>query len=261
MIKPIPKQSKVNKAFAGGKAFIPFITCGDPDLETTEKLVYAMEEAGADLIQLGIPFSDQATITPTIKAANERALSNNVTVDDIFDMVLRIRKKSNVPLAFMTSSKVVTAYGTAKFIAASAERGIDALILPDVPYESKREYEPVCKRCGIDFISLITPGSCEKAKTIAENANGFVFYMPRPDVSGQFKTSCVDISGMAKQIREDLPCAASSCIETPEQAKEIAEFTDGVIVGSALVHLCEKYGRDCVPYVFELVKSMKQAIC
>ena len=126
-------MSNIKKAFEGGKAFIPFITCGDPSLEITEQLVYAMEEAGADLIELGIPFSDPTAEGPVIQEANIRALSGGVTTDKIFDMVRKIRQRSNIPLVFMTYANVVFSYGTERFMKTASEIGMDGLILPDVP--------------------------------------------------------------------------------------------------------------------------------
>ena len=171
-------MSKIQKAFEGKKAFIPFITCGDPDLETTEQLVYAMERAGASLIELGIPFSDPTAEGPVIQGANLRALSGGVTTDKVFDMVVKIRKNSSVPMVFMTYANVVFSYGTERFIKTAAEIGMDGLILPDVPYEEKEEFDIVCKKYGIDLISLIAPTSHERVAQIAHVKKPSFFILP-----------------------------------------------------------------------------------
>ena len=169
-------MSNIKKAFENGKAFIPFITCGDPDLETTEKVVYAMEEAGADLIELGIPFSDPTAEGPVIQEANIRALNgkDKVTTDKVFELVVKLRKKVKVPMVFMTYANVVFSYGSEKFIARCKEVGIDGLILPDIPFEEKEEFDPICKQYGLDLVSLIAPTSHERISMIAKEANGFV---------------------------------------------------------------------------------------
>ena len=230
-------MSKIANAFKGGngKAFIPFITCGDPSLEVTEQLVYAMEEAGANLIELGIPFSDPTAEGPVIQAANTRALSGGVTTDKIFAMVEKIRKNTQIPMVFMTYANVVFSYGTERFIKKASELGMDGIILPDVPYEEKEEFDVVCKKYNMDMISLIAPTSHERISMIG---------------------------AMVKLVKKakDIPCAVGFGISTPEQAKKMAGLSDGAIVGSAIVKLCGKYGKDAVPYVKEYVKSMCDAV-
>ncbi len=255
-------NNRIHRAFENGKAFIPFLTCGDPDLETTEKLVYAMEEAGADLIELGIPFSDPTAEGPVIQEANVRALSGGVTTDKIFDMVIRIRNNSDIPMVFMTYANVVFSYGTERFIARAAEIGMDGLILPDVPFEEKDEFDEVCRRYGLDLISLVAPTSNERILEIARNAEGFVYCVSSLGVTGVRSRITTDIGAMVRLVKQakDIPCAVGFGISTPEQAHEIAQKSDGAIVGSAIVRLCAAYGRECVPYVKEYVKSMKDAV-
>lgn len=254
-------MSRIQQAFEGKKAFIPFITCGDPDLETTEKLVYAMEEAGASLIELGIPFSDPTAEGPVIQEANIRALSGNVTTDKIFDMVVKIRQNTQIPLVFMTYANVVFSYGTERFMSRAAEIGMDGLILPDVPFEEKEEFDSVCRQYGLDLISLIAPTSHDRIRMIAEKASGFVYCVSSLGVTGTRSEITTDIGAMVKLVKEaqDIPCAVGFGISTPEQAKEMCGKADGAIVGSAIVKLCGKYGRDCVPYVADYVKSMAEA--
>ena len=255
-------NKKIAEAFAGGKAFIPFITCGDPSLEITEQLVYAMEEAGADLIELGIPFSDPTAEGPVIQEANVRALAGGVTTDKIFDMVEKIRKKSSVPMVFMTYANVVFSYGIQRFVSKAAEVGMNGLILPDVPYEEKEEFDTVCKAYGLDLISLIAPTSHERIAQIAKDAEGFVYCVSSLGVTGTRTNITTDIGAMVKLVKQtkNIPCAVGFGISTPEQAKKMAEQSDGAIVGSAIVKLCAAHGADCVPYVKEYVQSMKAAV-
>ena len=252
-------SNRISEAFAKGKAFIPFITCGDPSLEITEQLVYAMEEAGADLIELGIPFSDPTAEGPVIQEANVRALSGGVTTDKIFDMVVKIRKKTSIPMVFMTYANVVFSYGTERFIRKAAEIGMDGLILPDVPFEEKEEFDVVCKQYGLE---LIAPTSHDRITRIAKEANGFVYCVSSLGVTGTRTQITTDIGAMVKLVKaaKDIPCAVGFGISTPEQAKKMAAQSDGAIVGSAIVKICAAHGENCVPYVKDYVKSMKDAV-
>ncbi len=255
-------NKRITEAFAHGKAFIPFITCGDPSLEVTERLVYALEEAGADLIELGIPFSDPTAEGPVIQAANVRALSGGVTTDRIFSMVEKIRKKTSIPMVFMTYANVVFSYGTERFVKKAAELGMDGLILPDVPFEEKEEFDSVCRAYGLDLISLIAPTSHERITKIAKEAQGFVYCVSSLGVTGMRSSITTDIGSMVRLVKaaKDIPCAVGFGISTPEQAKKMAGQSDGAIVGSAIVKLCGQYGKDCVPYVAAYVKEMKDAL-
>ena len=255
-------NKKITEAFSRGKAFIPFVTCGDPSLDVTEKIVNAMVEAGADLIELGIPFSDPTAEGPVIQGANLRALSGGVTTDKVFDVVEKIRKNTDVPMVFMTYANVVFSYGTERFCKRAQEVGMDGLILPDVPYEEKEEFAEVADKYGLDLISLIAPTSHERIATIAKDAEGFVYCVSSLGVTGMRSQITTDIGAMVKLVKaqKDIPCAVGFGISTPEQAKKMAVQADGVIVGSAIVKLCESYGANCVPYIKEYVKSMKDAI-
>ena len=255
-------NKRIAEAFANGKAFIPFLTCGDPSLEVTEQLIYAMEEAGADLIELGIPFSDPTAEGPVIQAANVRALSGGVTTDKIFDMVKRLRQNTKIPMVFMTYANVVFSYGTERFIQKAASLGMDGLILPDVPFEEKEEFDSVCKKYGLDLISLIAPTSHERITQIAKEAEGFVYCVSSLGVTGMRSAITTDIGAMVQLVKaaKDIPCAVGFGISTPEQAAAMAEKSDGAIVGSAIVKLCGQYKEACVPYVKEYVKSMKDAV-
>ena len=233
----------------------------DMELMGALHIVYAMEEAGADLIELGIPFSDPTAEGPVIQGANLRALTGGVTTDKIFDMVKEIRQNTQIPLVFMTYANVVFSYEIERFLEKAKNVGIDGLILPDVPFEEKEEFDIVCKKYGIDLISLIAPTSHDRIRMIAKEASGFVYCVSSLGVTGTRSAITTDIGAMVKLVKEenDIPCAVGFGISTPEQAAKMCQSADGAIVGSAIVKLCEKYGKDCVPYVAEYVKSMVEA--
>lgn len=255
-------MSRTAEAFHNKKAFIPFITCGDPDLETTGKIVREMEKSGADLIELGIPFSDPTAEGPVIQGANIRALTGGVTTEKIFAFVRELRQDVKIPMVFMTYANVVYSYGTEKFAAACAEVGIDGLILPDVPFEEKEEFAGVCSQYGLDFISLIAPTSRDRIAMIAKEAKGFLYVVSSLGVTGMRSEITTDIGSIIQLIKEntDLPCAVGFGISTPRQAAEMAKWADGVIVGSAIVKLAGQYGKEAAGPVGEYVKSMKDAI-
>lgn len=255
-------MSKIQDAFAHGKAFIPFITCGDPDLETTKAVVHAAVSSGADLIELGIPFSDPTAEGPVIQGANLRALSGGVTTDKIFDMVRELRKDVTVPMVFMTYANVVFSYDAEKFIKTCSEIGIDGLILPDIPYEEKEEFDPICKKYGVDLISLIAPTSHDRIAMIAREASGFIYIVSSLGVTGTRNEITTDIAAMVELIRQNssLPCAVGFGISTPQQASKMASLSDGAIVGSAIIKLIAQYEKDAAAPVAAYVKEMKDAL-
>lgn len=255
-------MSKISEAFKNGKAFIPFITSGDPDLETTEKIVYEMEKAGADLIELGIPFSDPTAEGPVIQEASLRALNAGTTTDKIFDMVRRIRKNTNIPMVFMTYANVVYSYGSEKFISTCNEIGIDGLILPDIPYEEKGEFIDICHQYDVDLISLIAPTSEDRISMIASEAEGFIYVVSSLGVTGTRSSITTDIPALISKIRavSDVPCAIGFGISNPEQARKMAQSADGVIVGSAIVKIIAQYGKDAPEKVGSFVKEMKSVL-
>ncbi len=255
-------MSRIETAFDHGKAFISFITCGDPDLETTEKLLPCLEAAGADLIELGIPFSDPSAEGPVIQAASQRALARGVTTDKIFAMVERARDKVKVPLVFMTYANLVFSYGIEDFVRRAKEVGIEGLILPDVPYEEKEEFEEICQKYQLGFISLIAPTSGERIPMIAREAQGFIYCVSSLGVTGVRDSITEDIGAMVSQVRQvsSVPVAVGFGISSPEEAKRMAAAADGVIVGSAIVKIIAEYGRDSLPHVAAYVKAMKKAI-
>lgn len=255
-------MSKISEAFAHGKAFIPFITCGDPDLDTTKEIVLSMAANGADLIELGIPFSDPTAEGPVIQSANLRALTGGVTTDKIFDMVRQLRQDISIPMVFMTYANVVFSYGADKFISTCAEIGIDGLILPDLPFEEKEEFDDICEKYGVDLVSLIAPTSANRIAMIASKAQGFIYIVSSLGVTGVRSEIKTDIPSLVKLVRENasVPCAVGFGISTPEQAAKMASVSDGAIVGSAIVKLIAQYGKDASKPVGEYVKSMKDAL-
>ena len=255
-------MSNIRKAFENGKAFIPFITCGNPDLETTAAVVRAAAANGADLIELGIPFSDPTAEGPVIQGANLRALNGGVTTDKIFDLVRDLRRDVEVPMVFMTYANVVFSYGSERFISTCREIGIDGLILPDVPYEEKEEFLPICRRYGVDLISLIAPTSEDRIAMIAREAEGFLYIVSSLGVTGVRSEIRTDLGAIVETVRQntDIPCAIGFGISTPEQAAKMAGISDGAIVGSAIVRLIGEHGKDAPEYVGEYVKRMKEAL-
>ncbi|WP_026654139.1 MULTISPECIES: tryptophan synthase subunit alpha [Butyrivibrio] len=255
-------MSNIKKAFENGKAFIAFITCGDPDLETTKKVVLEACKNGADLIELGIPFSDPTAEGPVIQGANIRALAGGVTTDKVFDLVRELRKETDTPFVFMTYANVVFSYGSEKFISLCKETGVDGIILPDLPFEEKEEFSPVCDKYGVDLISLIAPTSENRISMIAKEAQGFIYIVSSLGVTGTRSEIKTDLASIVKVIREntDVPCAIGFGISTPEQAAKMAAVSDGAIVGSAIIKILENYGKEAPKYVGEYVKSMKDAL-
>ena len=248
-------MSNIYKAFENKKAFIPFITCGDPDLETTGKIVREAVKNGASLVELGIPFSDPTAEGPVIQGANLRALNGGVTTDKIFDFVRELRKDVTIPMVFMTYANVVFSYGSEKFIKTCSEIGIDGIILPDLPFEEKEEFLPNCHKYGVDLISLIAPTSKDRVAMIAKEAEGFIYLVSSLGVTGTRTEINTDLDSIVKIIRENtnIPCAIGFGISTPEQAKKMADISDGAIVGSAII-------KESPAHVGEYVKSMTDAL-
>ena len=255
-------MNKITSAFANGKAFIPFITCGDPDLETTASCIREMARNGADLIELGIPFSDPTAEGPVIQGANIRALNAGTTTNKIFQMVRELREEISVPLVFMTYANVVFSYGPERFFSACAQTGIDGLILPDLPFEEKEEFLPASRKYNIALISLIAPTSAGRIAQIAAEAEGFVYLVSSLGVTGTRSEINTDLTSIVKVIREnsDIPIAIGFGISTPEQARRMADIADGAIVGSAIVKLIAQYRRQAPAKVGAFVRDMKTEI-
>jgi len=255
-------MSKIQNVFDHGKAFIAFITAGDPNLDITEQLIPAMDRAGADLIEIGIPFSDPVAEGIVIQDASARALAAGTTTEKIFAMLQRVRKNTDIPLAFMTYTNPIFVYGSERFMQRAAACGIDAIIVPDLPFEEKEELQSCCKACDIDLISLIAPTSKQRISMIAAEAEGFVYCVSSLGVTGVRSQITTDIAEMVALVKasQDIPCAIGFGISTPEQARAMAAHADGVIVGSAIVKIAEQYGVECVKPISDYVRQMKSAL-
>lgn len=255
-------MTRIASAFENKKAFIAFVTCGDPDLATTAACVRSAVVNGADLIELGIPFSDPTAEGPVIQGANLRALTGGVTTDKIFDLVRELRRDVQAPMVFMTYANVVFSYGAERFFGVCKEIGIDGVILPDLPYEEKEEFLPLSHKYGVDLISLVAPTSENRIAMIAKEAEGFLYIVSSLGVTGTRSEIKTDLKSIVEVVRQntDIPCAIGFGISTPEQAGKMAEISDGAIVGSAIVKLIEKYGKEAPAYVGEYVRKMKDAL-
>lgn len=255
-------MSKISDAFKNGKAFIPFITGGDPDIETTKKLILAMQEAGADIIEIGIPFSDPIAEGIVIQEADLRALNAGTTTDLLFDAVKEIADQVYVPLIFMTYVNAIYKYGTLKFMERCAECGISGVIVPDCPFEERDEVAPFCRQCGIDLIPLVAPTSKERIQKIAKSAQGYVYVVSSLGVTGVRENITTDLGAMTRLVKEasDIPAAIGFGIARPDQAVSVCKYADGAIVGSAIVKIIAEYGKESVPHVKKYVSSMKDAI-
>lgn len=255
-------MNSIADAFNGKKAFIPFITAGDPDLETTEKIILSMQENGADLIEIGIPFSDPVAEGIVIQQADERALASGTTTDKIFDMLAAMKDRIHVPMVFMTYANVIFAYGIEQFARRTKELGMAGIIVPDIPFEEKEEMDVVFGQHGLDVISLIAPTSKNRIQAIAAEAKGFVYCVSSLGVTGMRTKIGNGVADMIREVKkvQDIPCAVGFGISTPEQAKEMSRISDGVIVGSAIVKMVAEHGRDSAKHVGDYVRSMKQAM-
>ena len=245
-----------------GKAFITFITAGDPDIDSTYDFILKMADAGADIIEIGIPFSDPVAEGPVIQNANVRALKAGITTDKVFEMVKKVREKSDVTLCFMTYANLIFHYGYDKFFAKCQEIGISAVIVPDMPYEEKEEMESISLKYDVAFISMVAPTSEDRVRMIAREAKGFIYVVSSMGVTGVRSDISTDLKPIIGHIREvtDTPCAIGFGISNPEQAEKMAGISDGAIVGSAIVRIVEKYGKEAGSYIYDFVKSMKEGV-
>ena len=246
-------MNKFQKAFEKGKAYIGFITCGDPDLTTTEKAVLAAAENGADIIELNIPFSDPTAVDATIQEANIRALEAGVTTDKIFDFVKALRPKVSIPLVFSTYANVVFSYGTERFLRTCEDIGIDGLIVPDLPFEEHDEFLPDCEKFGITLISMISATSKSRIQAIASNAQGFLYIMTCP---GGTKEQLRDV---VLEIRKhtDLPCAVCISAEDAPYMMDTATLCDGIIEDTPIMELMKKRGTGAAPYIGAYIRGRK----
>ena len=251
-------MSNISKAFKNTKAFIPFLTGGDPTIDKTEEYIYKMVEAGADIIEIGIPFSDPIAEGPVIQEANIRALKNGATPERIFEMVERVRTKTQVPIVFLTYLNPVFNYGYDKFFARCKKAGVDGIIIPDMPFEEKGELQEFTEKYDLKLISLIAPTSQERIQMIAKEAEGFIYVVSSLGVTGVRDTITTDVGQIIDMIRQvtDVPTAVGFGINKPEQVHQYTQIADGAIVGSAIVRLVAQYGEQAGPKIYEYVSEM-----
>ena len=242
-------NSRIQGAFKDKKAFIGFLTAGDPTYESSFDNIMAMVKAGADLIEIGIPFSDPIAEGPVIQNADVRALRAGMTTDKAFELAA-------------TYLNPVFKYGYDKFFARCAEIGVDGLICPDMPFEEKREADESAKSHGISIISMIAPTSEERIKSIAENAEGFLYIVSSLGVTGVRSEIKTDLASIMESVKKysHVPAAIGFGISTPEQAEKMSKLADGVIVGSAIVRIIEKHGENSADEIYNYVKSMTDAV-
>ena len=255
-------MNKIKNAFENKKAFIGFLTAGDPTFEDSYNNIMAMVKAGADLIEIGIPFSDPIAEGVVIQGANIRALSHGMTTDRAFELAEKVRSQTDIPICFMTYLNPVFKYGYDRFFQRCKDIGVDGLICPDMPFEEKHEASDVAQKYDISVISLIAPTSEERIKMIAEEAEGFIYIVSSMGVTGMRSEIKTDLNHIMDAVKKyaKVPAAIGFGINKPEQAQKMAEISDGVIVGSAIVKLVEKYGSEAPEHIYEYVKSMKDAI-
>lgn len=254
-------SNRIAEAFNNKKAFIGFLTAGDPTFDASYANIMSLIKAGADLVEIGIPFSDPIAEGPVIQAADVRALKGGMTTDRAFELAAKVRSQTDIPLVFMTYLNPVFKYGYDRFFAKCAEIGVDGLICPDMPFEEKSEADGIAKAHGISIISMIAPTSEERIKAIAESADGFLYIVSSLGVTGVRSEIKTDLAGIMSGVKKyaKVPAAIGFGISTPEQAKKMSALADGVIVGSAMVRLVEKFGENAAPEIEKLARSLADA--
>lgn len=246
----------------GHKAFIPFITAGDPHIEATEEFIYALEKAGSTIIELGVPFSDPVADGPVIQAANIRAMKNGIHIDKIFDMVERVRKNTQIPLVYLMYANTIYHYGIERFFEKCKAVGIDGVIVPDVPIEEKEEFDEYARENGVDFIALVAPTSKDRTKEICEKASGFLYCVSSLGVTGTRESIQTNLTPMFEEIRKytQIPTALGFGISNKEQAASLKEYADGIIVGSAMVKIIEKYGEESAQPLMKFAREFVEVL-
>ena len=251
-------MSNIAKAFENKKAFIGFLTAGDPTLEKTEEFVLEMERAGASLIELGVPFSDPIADGPVIQEANIRSLSAGCTTDKLFDTVASIRKKTQIPLVFLAYLNTLYKYGYDKFCSRCRECGVDGVIIPDLPYEERDELAPIATKYGVDVITMVAPTSKERIRMVVKEATGFIYVVASMGVTGARSEITTDVGEIVETIREvtDTPTAIGFGINTKEQVHKYSAIADGAIIGSASVKIIAQYGENAGTELYKYVSEM-----
>ena len=255
-------MSRISDAFLNKKAFVAYLMAGDPDLVTSAEYILTAQDAGADLIEIGIPFSDPVAEGEVIETAGLRALAAGTRLDGVFDMVASIKDQMRIPMVFMTYLNPVYVYGYERFFARCADIGICGIIIPDMPFEEQEEAKEIAKKYGVEVVTLVAPTSQERIKEIACNAEGFIYLVSSLGVTGVRSEIATDLSSIVAEIRKftDIPVAIGFGISTPEQAEHYATVADGVIVGSAIVSIIARHGVNAHQNLHEYIHAMKSVL-
>lgn len=255
-------MNKIENAFKSGKALIGFITAGDPSLDITEQVIFKMIEAGCDMIEIEIPFSDPVAEGPVIQSANVRAINNGITTDKVFDLVKRISRQTDVPIVLMAYLNVLFKYGYDKFLEKAEKCGISGVIVPDLPYEEKAELETVADKFGIIVLPFVAPATEGRIKTIAADAKGFINAMSTMGYRSKDSTVISSSAEIVKCVKAvtDVPVVIAVGVEGPKDTKEYIAYADGVVLNSTIIELIEKHGEQAPEAVYDYVKSIKNAI-
>lgn len=250
-------MSKISEAFSNKKAFVGFLTAGDPSLDKTEEFILKMQEAGASVVEIGVPFSDPIAETPVVQEANVRALSaeGGCTTDMIFDMLAKVKDKLTIPVVLMTYLNPVFKYGYEAFMKKCDETGVSGIIIPDMPYDEREEILPMADKYGVDIISLVAPASKSRIRMIAGDAKGYIYVLPSLDAADGRKDVVTDISDIVAQIRKvtDTPVVLEIGVDYPEA--EYETIADGFVVENAIVNLIAKHGNDAAQPIYDYVKK------
>lgn len=255
-------MSKLSEVFKNHKAFIPFVVADDPDFDTTVANIVALANGGADIVELGIPFSDPVADGPVIQAADLRAFDARVRTKTVFEIVAAAREKTQVPMVFLTYLNIVFKYGYDAFLKRCADLGVSGLVIPDLPYESRDEIVPIANKYGVDIIPLITPTSGHRIDKIAKSATGFIYVVSSMGITGErdaFFNGLKDLVAHIKQAT-DVPTAIGFGVHTPDQAQKMAQIADGVIIGSAIVDIVAKEKQHAPAAIEQFTKQIRQAV-
>lgn len=255
-------MSKISEAFKNKKAFVGFLTAGDPSLEKTAEFIITMEKAGASVIEIGVPFSDPIAESPVVQEANVRALSadGGCTTDMIFNMLSDVKDKVSVPIVLMSYLNPVYKYGYEEFMAKCSETGVSGLIIPDMPYDERGELLPFAEKYGIDIISLVAPAGKSRIQMIAGDATGYIYVLPSLNATDTRNDIITDISGIVAEIRKvtDTPVILEIGVNYPEA--EYETIADGFVVENAIVNIIEQYGNDAVEPIYAYVKKTVESL-
>ncbi|MCL2408530.1 MAG: tryptophan synthase subunit alpha [Oscillospiraceae bacterium] len=255
-------MNRIHDAFQNQKAFIAYLMAGDPNLAISAEYILTAQEAGADMIEIGIPFSDPIAEGEVIQAASARAQAAGTRLDGVFEMVASIKDQMRIPMVFMTYLNPVFVYGYERFFAKCTEIGICGVIIPDLPFEEQSEAKSIAAKHNIEIITLVAPTSEKRIATIAESAEGFIYLVSSMGVTGVRSEITTDLSAIVSAIKKhtNIPVAIGFGISTPEQVGYYSAIADGVIVGSAIVRIIGQHGEDAKPAMCEYIQRMKQGL-